>query len=494
MFTLIVAVNESNVIADFKGNIPWNCPEDLQHFKATTMGHIVIMGRKTYESIKKPLPGRTNIIISRTMRQPVGYNNSVVDKPDNKPTTPENKTDTSNTTSDDVVSNPNNPIKTAGRDVFVLRSIEQCIKWCEKNRNGKKCFIIGGDEIYTQFIDAGVVQKAYITMINEQSDTVDCTSLSSYYDIMNWYCINNKILSTKATVYEYIKPNDAEQSMLNLMGHIIKDGIDSSDRTGIGTKSLFGERLKFDLTDGKFPLMTTRRLSLRMIFEELMWNLRGQTDSKILEAKKVPVWQKNTTEEFLKGRGLSYRVGDIGHTYGHSWRHFGNNEYKGCDENYTGKGYDQLEWLNNEIRINPSSRRLLISLWEPNHMHKAVLPPCLYSFQFYIRDGYISCMMTQRSSDIAVAGGWNVAYGALLTYMLAAHHKLKPKELVWNLGDVHIYNNLIDGVNKQLCRIPRIYPKLKIINRPIDLLKYEYENIELINYNPHPIIKFEMNA
>lgn len=467
MFTVIVAHDLNHNIADSNGNIPWKCPEDMAHFKNTTMGHIVIMGRKTYESIGKPLSGRTNIVISRTMRQP--------------------------TSTAETKNNSSQPIGVDNRHTLVLRDIDQCIKWCDKHRGNKECFVIGGDEIYTQFINANIVNKAYITTIKEKNSNLNGTQFSQHLIFEEWnrYSVCDH---DTYTISKYQNTNHSELSILHLLSDILSQGTDSTDRTGVGTKSLFGTQLKFDLTNGTFPLMTTRSLNLRMVFEELMWNLRGQTDSNILSSKKVPVWQKNTTEAFLKGRGLSYRVGDIGHAYGHSWRHFGNDEYSGCDKNYSGKGYDQLEWLNNEIRTNPSSRRLLISLWEPNNMHKAVLPPCLYSFQFYIRDGFISCMMTQRSSDIAVAGGWNVAYGALLTYMLGAHHNLKPKELIWNIGDVHIYNNLLDGVKQQLTRAPRIYPKLKIINKPQDLLKYEYYNIELTNYNPHPRIKFEMNA
>jgi thymidylate synthase len=265
------------------------------------------------------------------------------------------------------------------------------------------------------------------------------------------------------------------------------------NRTGCPTYSLFGRQFRFALDNNKFPLMTTRKMFLRGIFEELMLYLRGQTDSKILEKKGIHVWRGNTTRQFLDKNGLTLPEGDMGHSYGFSFRHFGA-EYKTCHDNYDGQGFDQLYYVINEINKNPTSRRLIISLWEPNHMHKAALPPCLYNYQFYVSNGQLSCMMTQRSSDFALAGGWNIATGALLTYFIAHYTNTKPFELIWNIGDLHIYHNNLSAVAQQITRNPNIYPKLYLTNMPEKIDNITYDNLQLINYCPQGHISMNMNV
>lgn len=284
-----------------------------------------------------------------------------------------------------------------------------------------------------------------------------------------------------------------EQQILDVMKRILEEP-DREDRTGVGTKSVFGVEMRFDI-EHHFPLMTTRRLALRMIFEELMWILRGQTDTNILNEKKVPVWNPNTSREFLDANGLEhYREGDIGASYGFLMRHFGA-EYIDCDTDYTGKGFDQLTHLIEQIQTNPTSRRLMIILWDPSKMHQMALPPCLFGFQFYVKHGkYLCCKLIQRSSDISLAGGWNVAYGALLTYIIAKKTGLIPKELVWSIGDAHIYLNQLEAVRVQVERTPRPYPRLEFKNFPDNILDLSWQDIVLHDYNPYPKIKLEMNA
>lgn len=287
--------------------------------------------------------------------------------------------------------------------------------------------------------------------------------------------------------------NLEEQQVLDCMSRILQEP-ERNDRTGVGTKSLFGVDMRFDI-EHRFPLMTTRRLSLRMIFEELMWILRGQTDTKILNDKNVPVWNPNTTREFLDSQGLQhYREGDIGASYGHLLRHFGS-EYRGCDEDYTGMGFDQLYYVIDLLKNNPTSRRIMMVLWDPSTLHQQSLPPCLYNFQFYVKHGkYLCCKMNQRSSDISLAGGWNIAYGALLTYVLAKECNLVPKDLIWSVGDAHLYLNQLDGVREQIEREPRPYPTLQFKDFPSNILNLEWDNIVLSGYNPHKKIKLAMNA
>lgn len=286
-----------------------------------------------------------------------------------------------------------------------------------------------------------------------------------------------------------------EQQILDTLSTILKEGETRSDRTRIGTRSIFGVDMRFDLTDNNFPLITTRKLSLRMVFEELMWFLRGQTDAKILKDKKVPVWNANSSREFLDARGLShYEEGDIGSAYGFQFRHFGA-KYTDCHTDYTGQGFDQVEYVIKLLKTNPTSRRIIMNLWNPTTLDEVALPPCLMMYQFYVSEGkYLSCKLTQRSSDISLAGGWNIATGSLLVYMLSAICNLKPKELIWSVGDCHVYLNQIDGVKEQLKRTPKRPPKLHIVKTPHSLEEFEYNCFRLSNYTPHPAIKLALNA
>jgi thymidylate synthase len=487
MFTVIVAIDSKNGIGK-NNSIPWDCPEDMKHFSDTTKGGIVIMGKTTYDSIGKPLPNRMNCVISLTM-----------------------------------------PCTTDETNIKVFRDPWSCVKWCQKNRTIitgnddndipikkiRDIFVCGGASIYKWFYDNDLVSREIITHI--VGDYHCDTHFPNYKNLLKTTTHEN-ILRIKriqisetcdtnctrdcndchlpAIVYTYHINNSEENSVLSLMNDVLHNGNDKGDRTGTGTRSLFGRQLRFNLKNGTLPMMTSRPLFVRGLFEELMFFLRGQTDSKILESKKVNIWKGNTTREFLDSCGLQqYDVGDMGHTYGFSFRHFGV-EYKGCNVNYTGQGYDQLTELINGLKTNPNSRRHIISLWEPNHMHNATLPPCMYQYQFYIANGTLSCMLTQRSSDIVTALNWNICAGAILTHMLAWYCNLTPGEVVWNGGDIHIYNNLVGAAEQQVMRTPRIFPKLFLKNMPIDITLVEFDNLEIIGYNPLPKgnIKIIMNV
>jgi dihydrofolate reductase/thymidylate synthase len=437
MFNVIAAVDDNNGIAK-NGIIPWNVPEDMKYFRDMTTNCIVIMGRKTYESIGKPLPNRINYVISSK--------------------------------------------EISGITTF--KTFQECVKAIVTPIN---IYIIGGLQIYRLFYENNLVSKSYITHIkgNYECDLTFNEYLSDHSDIIN--------VIDKATFKVYHHKNTYELKMLRCMSDIIDHGDESMDRTNVGTLRLFGEKLEFDLTNNQFPLMTTRKLSLRMIFEELMLYLRGQTDSKILEEKGINVWKHNTTREFLDSRNLHHLpVGDMGHSYGFSFRHYGA-KYINCKTDYKEAGFDQLKYLINEIKTNPSSRRLRITLYEPDKVAEAALPPCLEQYQFYVNDGYLSCMMMQRSSDFFTAGGWNVATGSLLVILLAHICNLKPKKLIWVIGDIHIYKNLIDKVKLQLVREPYLYPKLYLKDPPNTIEDFTYENLQLLFYNYHESIKTIIN-
>ena len=210
-----------------------------------------------------------------------------------------------------------------------------------------------------------------------------------------------------------------EEGYLNLLRKLLEEGVSRTDRTGVGTLSLFGEQLKFNL-EGQFPLLTTKKVFTKAIIHELLFFIRGDTDSKILEKENVNIWKWNTSREFLDNRNLhEYEIGDLGPMYGFNWRHF-NAEYKGCSVDYCGKGLDQLQNIISEIKQNPDSRRLLMTTFNPSVLDKSCLMPCHgISVQFYVNDGYLSCMMNQRSSDTACGLPYNITSYSLLTYMIA---------------------------------------------------------------------------
>lgn len=439
MFSIIVACDLKNGIGK-DGSIPWHDSNDLKNFKKLTTNNIVIMGKKTFESIgNKPLPNRINCVISKTM-----YNRD---------------------------------------DIKLFRDMWSCVKWCNKQK--KQAFVCGGSGIYKWFDDNNLVSELYLTKIPED------------YKCDVFYHPPNKehYIIEQTDKYLHIKYKNLEETqIINLLSDILNNGVQRSDRTGTGTISLFGRQLRFNLKNNQLPLMTTRKIFFRGLFEELMMYLRGQTDTKILEQKNVNIWKGNTSREFLDSRNLQHlEVGDMGHSYGFSFRHFGA-EYKGCNADYTDQGYDQLNQLLKGIKNDPNSRRHIISLWEPQHFHNAALPPCLYQYQFYVVNNQLSCMMTQRSSDIMVAGGWNVAAGSLLTILVAYYCNLEPNELIWNIGDAHIYNNLIEATKENINCQTTVFPKLFLKNMPKDITLVNYENLELINYKVNNKISVVLNV
>ena len=290
--------------------------------------------------------------------------------------------------------------------------------------------------------------------------------------------------------------NIEENQYLNLLEKITSQGIQRGDRTGTGTLSVFGETQKFNLRD-TFPLLTTKRMFLRGIFEELMLYLRGQTDNKILNSKNINIWNGNTSREFLDQRGLNkYEEGDMGETYGFNFRHFGG-EYKGCQYEYgDDNGFDQLNNAINLIKNNPESRRIIISLWNPKTNHKAALPSCLCWYQFYVNTqaNELNLLINIRSSDFFLANNWNVCTGALLVHLICSLDgiDLSPGDLTVISGDTHIYNTHMEQVKINMERKPRPFPKLLIKNRKNKIEDFEYEDLRLIGYNPYPGISAPM--
>lgn len=255
---------------------------------------------------------------------------------------------------------------------------------------------------------------------------------------------------------------------IDLLKHVLKNGRDRGDRTGTGTKSVFGYQMRFNLEDG-FPVVTTKKLHLKSIIHELLWFLSGDTNVKYLQDNGVRIWNEWADEN-----------GDLGLVYGHQWRSWPDSD---------GKPIDQIAQLVNDIKTNPTSRRLIVSAWNVGDLDKMKLPPCHLLFQFYVNEGRLSCQLYQRSADVFLGVPFNIASYALLTMMVAQVTGLKPGDFVHTFGDVHIYNNHLEQVNLQLSRDPFPLPQM-IVNQDVEsIFDFRYDDFKLVNYQSHPSIK-----
>ncbi|OSI15114.1 thymidylate synthase [Neisseria dumasiana] len=258
------------------------------------------------------------------------------------------------------------------------------------------------------------------------------------------------------------------KAYLDLMRHVLEHGTDKADRTGTGTRSVFGYQMRFDLSEG-FPLLTTKKLHLRSIIHELLWFLKGDTNIQYLKDNNVSIWDEWADEN-----------GYLGPVYGYQWR-----SWPAPD----GTHVDQITNLVKQIKNNPDSRRLIVSAWNPALVDEMALPPCHALFQFYVADGKLSCQLYQRSADIFLGVPFNIASYALLTMMMAQVCGLQPGEFIHSFGDAHLYSNHFEQAKLQLTREPRPLPKMKLNPDVKDVFDFKFEDFELVDYDPHPHIK-----
>ncbi|XP_075903506.1 thymidylate synthase [Nelusetta ayraudi] len=282
-----------------------------------------------------------------------------------------------------------------------------------------------------------------------------------------------------------------EQGYLDLVEHIMETGRRRGDRTGTGVVSVFGAQSRYSLRD-QFPLLTTKKVFWKAILAELLWFIKGSTNSKELSQKGVKIWDANGSRDFLDNLGFTDREeGDLGPVYGFQWRHSGA-QYTDMHADYTGQGVDQLQKVIDTIRNNPEDRRIIMCSWNPKDIPQMALPPCHTLCQFYVCDGELSCQLYQRSGDMGLGVPFNIASYSLLTYMIAHITGLKPGDLVHTLGDAHIYSNHIEPLKIQLQREIRPFPKLKILREVKSIDDFQAEDFEICDYNPHPTIKMQM--
>lgn len=254
----------------------------------------------------------------------------------------------------------------------------------------------------------------------------------------------------------------------DLLNHILDQGVQKHDRTGTGTISVFGYQMRFNLADG-FPLVTTKKVHLKSVIHELLWFLKGDTNIAYLKENGVSIWDEWADEN-----------GNLGPVYGYQWRSWPTPD---------GRHIDQIAEVIKQLRNNPDSRRIMVSAWNVADVPNMKLPPCHALFQFYVADGKLSCQLYQRSADVFLGVPFNIASYALLTEMVAQVCGLQPGEFIWTGGDTHIYLNHLDQVNTQLARDFRPLPKLKLNSVITELDQFTYEDIEILDYNPHPAIK-----
>jgi thymidylate synthase len=514
MINIIFAADQNNGIG-LNGSIPWapergrtalrapcgsgsgdliaGLAEDQKIFKELTTGHAVIMGRKTYESLKRPegLPNRTNIVISRTAHEP----------------------------------------STTGPLYFTDPDL--AVEFCKKN--GLQAFIIGGSELYKKYMP--VANRIYYTLVfgDFKCDTFIGPLVGQDRPVgtiipHGHVLYNSKVLFSPTAgpvglFMEYrpglsqgpnpfIGPYKAseEYQYLDIIENVLKNGCLKSNRTSVDTLNIFGTKSVYSLKNGTIPLLTTKKVFFRAVVEELLWFISGSTDSKILESKGIGIWSGNTTREFLDSRGLTdLPEGSIGAGYGFQWRHSGA-EYPIPSHPFAYEGVDQLADLVSQLKNDPGSRRMLICSWNPSALSRMALPPCHIVYQVYVEPGtdtgpygprgknILHSIMYQRSADVGLGVPFNIASYALLTIILAHCTGYEPGSFTHFTGDTHVYTNHVEQLRLQIQRVPKEFPVVKI--RPVtglvgpewttSIFDLVYENFELVGYNPDTGLKMDM--
>tara|TARA_B000000475_G_scaffold264568_1_gene252225 strand:+ start:2554 stop:3438 length:885 start_codon:yes stop_codon:yes gene_type:complete len=291
-----------------------------------------------------------------------------------------------------------------------------------------------------------------------------------------------------------------ELGYLNLVRQIIKSGIKEVGRNGT-TYTNVGAMLKFSLKDNKIPLLTTKKLAWRVCLKELLWFMNGDTNNKLLKDQNVKIWNGNGTREFLDSRGLqNLREDDLGPVYGHQWRYWNApyNKEKGCLGNYNGKGIDQLQNIIDEItkskETGESSRRMIMSAWNPEQLDEMALPPCHVLSQYHLVDNKLSCSLYQRSGDVGLGVPFNIASYSFLTHLLARHCDVETGEFVHFIGNAHIYDDHVEPLKIQLKNDPYEFPDLVINEKRDNIDDYKVEDFEVNNYRFHNVIKMNMRV
>lgn len=425
-FSVVLATDIANGIGK-DGKIPWHSKDDMKHFKELTDGHIVIMGRNTHESIGKDLPNRINLVVSQ-----------------------------------------NYPLDKAFNETL--------------NHSKKKVFVIGGAQIYNEVFSntkyRRYIRHVYHTIINK---VYECDAKVEKFDHMFQHISDKSI--DDGIIITYNNLNIDEHNYLNLVSHIIKYGYDRDDRTGVGTKALFGVNMRFDLSGNRIPLLTTKFVSFKTIFHELKWFLNGVCSIEYLRENKVKIWDKN-----VEANG-----GIVGPMYPWQWRHSGANYFH--DDIVSSEGIDQIDNMIKIIKEDPMSRRILLCNWNPSDIHKGCLPPCHITFQVFVHgddNSEISGLLNMRSSDVGLGLPYNVVSYALLLHMLAHITGKKAITLNLMLGDTHVYKNHMEPLLDQCKRVPVSFPTIKITKETNNIDDLTIDDFVIYDYEHQAPVIMEM--
>lgn len=540
-FSIIAAVHYNTGGIGCDNGLPWRIPSDLAYFRNVTTSsslNCVIMGYNTYISLRccidtslPVLKGRMNIVVSKRMF--------------------------SNASEIGFCYYPE-------EDMYVVESLESALALLDSpqlQERVHKTFVIGGEHLFYKALAHPSCKELLLTHVLHESETETVfkvkeglefnayfplcprlfqrdLQLSSYVtdnlatndwqkdgewkirfamyrmikpldESLLWkcmmqdkrtqiQCLNNQCNELRQRI-EYMDQDD-EIGYLNLVRRVLQEGKERVDRTNVGTLSIFGPQLTFSLKNNRFPLLTTKLIQFKNVAIELLWFIKGSTDSEELKAQKVNIWNANGSRDFLDKRGLVHReVGDLGPVYGFQWRHFGA-EYVDKHTDYSGKGIDQLQECIRMIKEEPESRRILQSAWNPCQLDEMALPPCHVLVQFQVElsseeeggSPVLNCKMYQRSADLGLGVPYNIASYALLTYMVAHVTNLLPGKLILTFGDAHVYKTHVDKLNEQLTRIPNSFPTLRFARKVDSIDDFQLEDIILEDYNHYPFLSMPM--
>jgi dihydrofolate reductase/thymidylate synthase len=446
MFNVIIAMTKKGGIG-FEGGMPWHCKEELSFFKKKTNNSYLIVGRKTAESLPD-LPERNIIVISNTDKLDKLYKNE-----------------------------------------YVCKSISDAIDMFKYF--DEKIFIAGGGQIYKEVFEnwRSHINKVYLSVMKGE---FECDTFIEFNPLM--WTVDKKYEYDDFTQYELLPIVSDEIKYLQLLKDVNENGWVKEGRNG-KTKSMFGKTIEFDLTKG-YPLLTTKKMFFRGVVEELLFFIRGNTDSKLLTDKKIKIWDGNTNRKFLDSIGKNdRREGVMGPMYGYQWRNY-NSEYDEEKSSPKEKGMDQLAMVIDQIRNDPHSRRILLTDFNPLQARDGVLYPChSIIIQFYVNNGFLDIFCYNRSSDLFHGLPFNIASTALFHILIAKITGLTARKFILSLGDVHIYESHYDAVDEQLKRIPFKFTTVEIgknLETLEDIEKLEYKDFELVDYVSYPTIKAKM--
>lgn len=521
-FSVVIAIDHEGLIGityedlDKNGNptiksqIPWKCSKDLKFFKSLTTENtnletntmnVVIMGKTTWKSLPFPfglLTNRVSIIVSSQ--------DSLSYQPND--------------------ANEIQKLQTSGV-LHHATSFENSLKIASSmkalyNITVPNIFVIGGKRLFEEAFHHPLCDRIFLTQIlnfcPQPPHTFACSKVyvsplwqtnpptfarnsheyeESYALIPSNSAIEYEAMECKSVLQVWDRINHEESQYLHLIKEILTSGTLKIDRTQIGTKMVFGRMMRWSLKNGRLPLLTTKKTFFRGILEELIWFLKGSTDSFELSKKGINIWKGNGSRKFLDMRGFPNRQeGDLGPVYGFQWRHFGA-KYIDAHSDYSNQGIDQISQIIHTLKTDPNSRRMILSAWNPLDIDEMALPPCHMMAQFcVVMDGdgtsYINCLMTQRSADVGLGVPFNIASYALLTHIIAHVSGMKPGELVVSTGDTHIYLNHIEALRIQLNRTPCPFPIIHIDSNLKDIDQISSSHFTLSDYRCHDSIKMEM--